>query len=89
MPFMVIETFKEENAKAVGKRLKHRVRMLPDGGTDHASWIRTDGKKCFPVMEPADFSSLEKWTRHGKDLVDFEIILAQTSAEYWSEARPR
>lgn len=75
--------------KAVGKRLKHRGRMLPDGGTDHASCIKTDGKKCFPVMEPADLPSLEKWTRHGKDLADFEIILAQTSAEYWSGARPR
>lgn len=61
--------------------------MLPDGGTDHASWIRTDGKKCFPVMEAADLPSLEKRTRHGKDLVDFEIIPVQTSAE--SEAQPR
>lgn len=86
MLFMVIETFRDGNAKAVGERFKQKGRMLPDGVTYHASWMEGDGKRCFQVMEAADLVLLEKWSRQWKDLVDFEIIPVQTSAEYWPKA---
>lgn len=85
MLFMVIETFRDGNAKAVGERFKQKGRMLPDGVTYHASWMETGGKKCFQVMEAADLSLIERWTSQWNDLVDFEIIPVQTSAEYWSK----
>lgn len=86
MLFMVIETFKEGNANAVGERFKQKGRMLPDGVAYHASWMETGGKKCFQVMEAADSTLIEKWTSQWKDLVDFEVFPVQTSAEYWSKA---
>ena len=85
MLFMVIETFRDGNAKAVGERFKQKGRMLPDGVTYHASWMDAGGTKCFQVMEARDLSLIEKWTSQWNDLVDFEIVPVQTSAEYWSK----
>lgn len=89
MLFMVIETFKDGDVKAVGERFKQKGRMLPDGVTYHASWMDIGGKKCFQVMEAADLALIEKWASQWNDLVDFEIIPVQTSAEYWSKAEQR
>lgn len=89
MLFMVIETFKSGNAKAVGERFEQKGRMLPDGVMYHASWMEMRGKKCFQLMEAADLALIGKWASHWRDLVDFEIILVQTSAEFWSKAQPR
>ncbi len=46
--------------------------MLPDGVVYHA----------FQVMEAADREALEPWIAAWKDLVDFEVVPVQTSAEY-------
>jgi hypothetical protein len=85
MLFMVIESFKDGNAKSVGERFKQKGRMLPDGVTYHASWMEAGGKRCFQVMEAADLALIEKWMNAWKDLVDFEVVTVQTSAEYWSK----
>lgn len=89
MLFMVIETFRGGNVKAAGERFKQKGRMLPESVTYHASWMTADGKKCFQVMEAADSSLIEKWTSQWSDLMDFEIILVETSAEYWSKLEQR
>jgi len=60
--------------------------MLPDGVTYQASWMEAGGRRCFQVMETVDLALLEKWTSHWSDLVDFEVVPVQTSAEYWSKA---
>lgn len=85
MLFMVIETFKSGDAKAVGERFTQKGRMLPDGVTYHASWMDKRRMRCFQVMEAADLALLEKWTSQWNDLVNFEVIPVQTSAEFWSK----
>lgn len=81
---MVIETFRDGNGRAVGERFKLKGRMLPDGVKHHASWMESSGARCFQVMEAADTALVEQWTVQWEDLVDFEVIPVETSAEYWS-----
>jgi len=84
MLFMVIESFKGGDARAVGRRFKQSGRMLPEGVTYHGSWMDQTGVRCFQVMEAADAESLKGWVRRWEDLVDFEIVPVQYSAEFWA-----
>ncbi len=82
---MVIEHFKDGNAGAVGERFRHSGRMLPEGVTYHASWVDSEGARCFQVMEAPHAELLSLWVRRWDDLVDFEIVAVQTSGEFWSK----
>jgi hypothetical protein len=87
MLFMVIERFKQGNSAAVGERFARCGRMLPAGLSYHASWIDTDGQRCFQLMEAADGESFRPWVRQWCDLIDFEIVPVLPSTEFWSKQR--
>ena len=55
--------------------------MLPEGVTYHASWVDPATLRCFQVMECEDARLLEEWAAHWRDLVDFEFVPVQRSAE--------
>ena len=84
MLFMVIEHFKNGDPKPVGERFKHSGRMLPEGVIYYASWMDSRNSRCFQIMEAPDRESLEPWTAAWDDLVDFEVVPVQTSAEFWA-----
>lgn len=86
MLFMIIETFKNGDAAAVGQRFKEKGRMLPDGVTYHASWIDRTRMHCFQIMEAHDAKSVAEWAEHWQDLIDFDIIPVESSAAFWAEA---
>ncbi len=88
MLFMVIENFKDGDARAIGERFKRGGRMLPAGLTYHASWMDSTGVRCFQVMETADPELLQTWVSRWNDLIDFEIVSVETSAEFWAQTRP-
>ena len=81
MLFMVIEHYKNRDAKAVYSRFQAQGRMMPEGLKYLGSWTETSFDRCFQVMETDDPSLFEQWTVHWKDLVDFEILPVMTSAE--------
>lgn len=85
MLFMVIERFKPGRTASIGERFQQKGRMLPQGVTFHASWVDSAGERCFQIMEAANRELLGIWTSHWDDLVDFEIIPVQTSAEFWAK----
>ncbi len=74
MLFMVVETFRNQDAKAVYDRLKERGRSLPDGLTFVNSWVTADLARCFQVMECPDVGLLQRWVIEWSDLVEFEIV---------------
>ena len=74
MLFMVIETFRNQDAKAVYRRFKEKGRMTPEGLTFVESWVSADLDRCFQIMECNDVSLLQKWAANWSDLVEFEII---------------
>jgi hypothetical protein len=85
MLFMVIERFKDGDARPIGERFKLSGRMLPEGVTYHASWVDAGGTRCFQIMEAPDVESLNAWITRWQDLVDFEIVPVLTSPDFWAK----
>ena len=81
MLFMVIEHFKNRDAKPIYRRFKEKGRMLPDGLTYVNSWVEENFDRCFQLMECDDPHLFEQWLAHWKDVSDCEIIHVVTSAE--------
>ncbi len=86
MLFMVIETFRAGNPDAVGARFRARGRLFPDGaGLEYiASWMSTRGDRCYQIMQAPTRAALDGWIDQWSDLVEFEVIEIQTSAQFWS-----
>ncbi len=74
MQFMVIETFRNQDGKAVYRRFRDKGRMVPDGVTFVSSWVSADLGRCFQVMECDDVALLQRWVTAWSDLVAFEIV---------------
>lgn len=89
MLFMIVERFRGGSPDAVGLRFRTRGRLIPDGSplTYVASWMAADGSACYQVMESPDLAHLEPWLQAWRDLVDFEVVPVQTSAEFWGARR--
>ena len=81
MLFMVVETFRNQDAKAVYRRFRDRGRMTPDGLSFIGSWVTADLDRCYQVMECDDVAVLQRWTTEWSDLVDFEIVPVLPGAE--------
>ena len=74
MQFMVIETFRNQDAKAVYRRFRDKGRMMPDGVTFVGSWVSADLGRCFQLMEADDITLLQRWVAEWSDLIAFEIV---------------
>ena len=61
MQFMVIERFRNRDAKAVYRRFRDQGRMMPDGLKYVASWIEVNFDRCFQIMECDDARLLQDW----------------------------
>jgi hypothetical protein len=81
MLFMVIERFKDRDAKAVYRRLRERGRGAPDGLRYVDSWVEANFGRCFQLMECDDARLLQQWVAFWGDLVEFEIVPVVPSAE--------
>lgn len=87
MLFMVIERFKNGDTEAIGERFARDGRMLPSGVAYHVSWVDAKGGRCFQIMEADRPEMLANWVSRWNDLVDFEIVRVETSAEFWAKQR--
>jgi len=74
MLFMVIEKFRNQDARAIYRRFRDRGRMMPDGLGFVSSWVSADLGRCFQVMEATDVTLLQQWVTRWSDLIDFEIV---------------
>ena len=89
MLFMVIESFKDGTARAAGARFPDKGRLLPAGAEYVASWMETSGARCFQLMEAKNVEALTPWLRAWEDLVDFEIVHVESSANFWAKRNPK
>ncbi len=85
---MVIERFKPDSLKQIGERFRRSGRMLPEGVAYHASWVDSAGTRCFQIMDAPQRELLDLWISRWDDLVDFEIVPVETSADFWAERNP-
>jgi hypothetical protein len=79
MLYIVIERFKD--APAIYKRCREQGRMMPEGLKYISSWIDSEFKTCWQLMETDNAELFQDWTEEWKDLMEFEIIPVRTSAE--------
>jgi hypothetical protein len=85
MLFMVVERFQPDALPLVGERFRTKGRMLPAGASYVASWVESNGSRCFQIMEAASMELLQSWAAHWDDLVDFEIVPVLESTEFWAK----
>ncbi len=81
MLFMVIERFKNRDAKAVYRRFRDRGRGAPERLQYVGSWIEANFDRCFQLMECDDARLLQQWVAAWSDLIEFEIVPVVPSAE--------
>ena len=74
MLFMVIERFKNRDAKAVYRRFRDRGRGAPEGLKYVGSWIEANFDRCFQLMECDDPRLLQQWIIQWQDLIEFDIV---------------
>lgn len=74
MLFMVIEHFRDQDAKAVYRRFRDKGRMMPEGLNYVGSWVAADLGRCFQLMETGDATLLQRWVAEWSDLAAFEIV---------------
>jgi hypothetical protein len=88
MLYMVIERFRNGDARPIYQRLREQGRMMPEGLRYVGSWITEDVALCWQVMECEDRRDLETWMSRWSDLMEFEVIPVITSAEAQARATP-
>jgi hypothetical protein len=71
---MVVERFRNQDARAVYGRLRDRGRMAPDGLEYVGSWVEAGFGRCFQLMECDDARLLQRWVAQWSDLAEFEIV---------------
>ena len=86
--YMVIERFRNGDARPVYRRFRDQGRMAPDGLTYVTSWVSTDLATCWQVMECDDRALLDAWVARWRDLVDFEVVEVLTSPEAAAKIAP-
>lgn len=74
MMFMVVETFRNQDARAIYRRLREKGRLMPDGLKFVSSWVAADLGRCFQLMEADDITLLQRWIASWSDLMAFEIV---------------
>ena len=80
---MVIERFRNGDARAVGERFQNKGRMMPNNVKYVASWVEAKAMRCFQLMEAPSAESMQPWVKAWEDLVQFEIVAVETSQEFW------
>ena len=81
MLYMVVERYKNRDAKSVYARFRERGRMLPEGLAYIDSWVEPNFNRCFQLMECDDAQLLQEWASHWQDLVEFEFVPVVRSNE--------
>jgi hypothetical protein len=81
MRFMVIESFRGQDAKAVYRRARDRGRQTPEGLSFVDSWVAADLGRCFQLMETDDPTLLQRWVAEWSDLIAFEIVPVTSGAQ--------
>ena len=80
MLYMVVETFRDADARPVYRRFRDRGRLAPEGLHYVASWVTEDLARCFQVMECDDRALLDAWMDQWRDIVNFHVTPVMTSA---------
>jgi hypothetical protein len=85
---MVIEHFKNGDAKPVYRRFRDSGRLAPDGLNYISSWIDEPMHRCYQIMETNDRKLIDEWISNWSDIVQFEVFPVITSKEALEKLTP-
>jgi len=71
---MILEHFKNGDAKPIYKRSLEKGRLAPEGINYISSWVDSDLQNCFQLMEVEDRNLVDEWISHWADIVEFDVI---------------
>ena len=74
MLFMVVEKFRNQDARTIYRRLREKGRMMPEGLTFVSSFVSADVSRCFQLMECDDVTKFQRWVAEWSDLMECEIV---------------
>src|SRR5437763_10529133 len=74
MLFMVIEKFRNQDGRAIYRKLRDGGRGLPVGLKFVASYVNADLGRCFQVMEADDITLFQRWIADWQEVVEFEVV---------------
>ena len=74
MLFMVVEKFRNQDAKTIYRRLRDKGRSMPDGLKFVSSYVSADVSRCFQLMECDDVTLFQRWVSEWSDLMECEIV---------------
>lgn len=89
MLYMIIEHFRDGDPLPVYRRFRDQGRLAPDGLRYISSWVTTDLRHCYQIMECDDPSQLDAWLANWRDIVNFEVLPVITSADAQATIAPR
>ena len=89
MLYLIVERFRDGDARPVYRRFRDQGRLAPEGLRYLASWVTQDFACCYQVMECEDRALLEEWMARWQDLAEFEVIPVMTSADAVAAIAPR
>jgi hypothetical protein len=89
MLYMVVEHFRNQDARPVYRRFRERGRMAPEGLAYVSSWVDEKLERCYQLMETDDRSLLDRWIANWADLVDFEVYPVMTSQQAAQKIAPQ
>ena len=81
MLFMVIERFRDRDAREVYRRVRDGGRQLPEGLTYVGSWIEASFDRCFQLIECDDARLLQEWVLAWQGLIAFAFVPVVPSKE--------
>jgi hypothetical protein len=55
--------------------------MTPHGLSYVNSWVSSDSRRCYQLMETDDPGLLKQWTDRWDDIVDFNVVTVVTSTQ--------
>jgi len=71
MFYLIIEHFKNGDAKPVYRRFRDGGRLAPDSLTYVSSWIDETMQRCFQLMETDYSKHIDEWISNWNDIIDF------------------
>jgi len=89
MLFLIVEHFRDGDPVPIYRRFRDEGRLAPEGLAYVASWVTTDLRRCYQVMECEDRALLDAWMARWSDLVRFEVVPVVTSNEAAAAVAPR
>ena len=81
MLYMIVERFRNGDARPVYTRFRERGRLAPPGLTYVSSWVDDELRICFQLMETGDRALIDEWIANWRDLVSFEVYPVIESAD--------